>query len=329
MNIPAVSVIDSDNNLLSGSGFEHTLLENTLYTTWDDSLLYIGKSVFRNKVRAFSAGGGVGGYPVVDSNLFTGIEDFCTFLVTGSPVAKFHDNTFYNNSNDWDGTQGILHFRMNDSVNSKQLTVEYNYFLKNAQNNDGSAIFVGRTNTASAAVTATFNNNYFGNNQANLTAGVGGAIHVNRPGLSLTANNNTFVANQAQNGAGLYSAASTSITFNKNYLSSNTATTNGGGVSITGSSAVYDASHNNYLGNSATTANNWFNAEARNHNLSTSYFGGGTDTSCPTGKNSLGVVDSCQGGGGSGSVDLSGTQSSAWPLCTVSPTDSNCVGANM
>ena len=137
---------------------------------------------------------------------------------------------------------------------------------------------------------------------------------------------NTFSGNSASGSNALAGAVTIG---NNNTLTYNVFSTNsaikGGAVNPVGATATVN--HNHFVSNSATNGANVYYASSGTLDFTNNYWGGAT-----SGQTAMGICDASNTGGScstsSGTVDASGAVGTAWPLCKVSASDPNCVGAN-
>lgn len=329
------SVVDGSGNYVSGSLFRYVHFEYGIGAYWQAQIYYYswifrymgGLLVFENVPM------------VLDGGVYA--RNSICIQPKGSPAPQVNNMIFFGNSN---SLGGALHLKT-DTTLLYNLKVTGNYFALNtgltgASWPAGGAITVNPNYSGASPSTTsgTFqisDNQFYGN--SNQAAGYkGGAILLDLNGSpTLQIYNNIFANNQSGQGGAIAidnTVSSGSIyisngSINNNQFNNNASSGNGGAISIIKASGPYTITNNNFSGNTGTISN-LHNAVAQNHNVQNSYWNtAAPDTSCSgTGRTSLGIADSC-GGGGAGTVNAAGAVASAYPLCINDPSVSGCVGA--
>lgn len=322
------TVFDGSGNFQSGSLWKYVVLEYGAGAYWQSSTYAYQSFIWR-----YLNSGFVFENSSVTLDGGTIVRNPTGFSSKGPQTSKLNNLIFFRNSSDVAGA----YFIKTDVVSSTySFKVTGNYFAYNATTAStvlpGGALTLDPQAPGTTAVGGTYqitdNQFFYNSNQAQ--GFNGGAIRAGLYGTpAYTISNNTFVSNFSANGGAISveNAAGYSMIMNNNLFQQNSATTNGGGVRVTGGSATMTATNNQFLSNTAVNGKNFFNGIAQNHNLQNSYWDGVTDLTCAAPQRlALGVADSC-GGGGSGTVNLTGAIATQYALCINDPSVAGCVGA--
>lgn len=358
------SGIASDNYTGTGSYLTYTVVEYAGPGITTNESLYLDNCTVRNNLSSATNGAGisaamsVGAQPVLKNALVLNNTFSGTALAGGGIYATrrtaIYSSKFFNNMGTSAQNQilgGALWLGADNNLLSAS-TFDSNAVFSYMSNHKGGAVYLaGSFNTLSGnsftgnyvrlsnsayagIIYAEGNNNTITNNRfTNSTAwgnfGQGGAIALNGTGNSLT--KNTFIGNTSKiydntNWIPIAGAVflSTGNTVSYNHFASNTAMAGG---ALWTNAALATVTHNNFSSNVATNGANVFNGGTSTLDFTTNYWGGAV-----SGATSMGICDGSNTGGScatsGGTITTTGAVSTAWPLCSVSPSDPDCVGAN-
>lgn len=322
------AIMDGSGNYVSGSIWKYVVLEYGAGAYWQAASYTYQSFIMRYLSSGFTF---ENSNTVLDGGVIA--RNSTGFATKGPQTSKVSNLIFFRNSSD---VSGGFWVKTDVATSTYNFQFTGNYFAYNAATASsvlpGGALTLDPQAPGTTAVGGTYqitdNQFFYNTNQAQ--GFNGGAIRAGLYGTpNYTISNNTFVSNTSANGGAISieNAAGYSMTMNNNLFQQNSATTNGGGVRVAGGSAAITATNNQFLSNTATNGKNFFNGVTQNHNLQNSYWDGVTDMTCAAPQRlALGVADSC-GGGGSGTLNLTGVVATQYSLCINDPTISGCIGA--
>ena len=200
-------------------------------------------------------------------------------------------------------------------------TVKNNIFKQNTSDNSAGALKIAYNNNL-------IKNNVFVENSAKT---IGGALYTGYSSIGSTISYNTFVNNKSteSDGGAICNGMPSSYMISYNHIMNNTAFDEGGAFFIIDHTGSLSINHNNiYQNTSNGTHTNIYNLDLDSQTADSNYWGGNNIS-----KDTMGICDASNTGGGcdssAGTIDVTNSKTTAWPLCLDYPNDSECVGSTL